>query len=196
MRIANLLFALALCPAALFGQEAMSDADFRAGLGELARLGATKPFLKDSPDVYLESKSLGHFFTDNIYSRLEGNAYFGYRFDEGFKCGDPDVSIESIKDLTGTAGAAYRLALEQALTNHRIKANAACQIGVCVIGVEAKETEKTLPGVMVEAYLRNSSTKKSFFIRFGTGSPRGLAAAIRLSASMLVAELEAHSERR
>jgi hypothetical protein len=43
---------------------------------------------------------------------------------------------------------------------------------------------------MVEAYLRNSSLKKSIFMRFGAGSPRGLTPAIRLSAEMLIAELQ------
>ena len=196
MRITKLLFALILCPIALFSQQEpkLSDADFITGVNELALLGAKKPFLKDSSDVLLEPKSLGHFFTDRIYQRLEGNAYFGYRFDEGFNCDESEVSIEEIRDLTGTTGAAYRLALEQALENYKINPKAVCQIGLGIIGVEAKETDRTLAGVMVEAYLRNASTKKSLFIRFGAGSPGGLAAAVRLSASMLVADLEARRE--
>jgi hypothetical protein len=44
---------------------------------------------------------------------------------------------------------------------------------------------------MVEAYVRNIQQKKSFFIRYGAASRRGLAAAIRLSAEMLVSQLEA-----
>jgi hypothetical protein len=188
-----------LCPIALFGQQEvrMSEADFIAGVNELARLGATRPFLRDSSDVLLESQSLNKFFTDRIYQRLTGNAYFGYRFDEGFFCDSSEVSIVEIRDLTGATGAAYRLALEQALAEHfNITPNAVCQIGLCIVGIETAETNETLPGVMVEAYLRNSSEKKSFFIRFGAGSPRGLAAAVRLSASMLAAELEARRERR
>ena len=198
MRIFKLSLAVVLfCPLLLFAEEEikMSEADFVAGVNELARLGAKKPFLRDSSDVLLEPKSLGHFFTDRIYQRLEGNAYFGYRFDEGFFCDDSEVSIAEIKDLTGTTGEAYRLALEQALTQFKINPKAACQIGIAVVGVEAKETDRTLSGVMVEAYLRNALIKKSFFIRFGAGSPQNLAAAIRLSASMLVAELEARRER-
>ena len=83
------------------------------------------------------------------------------------------------------------LALEKALAaaGFELKPTASCQIGICIVGIEAKETEKTLPGVMVEAYLRNAREKKSFFIRYGAGSPRSLSAAIRLSAEMLVAEL-------
>jgi hypothetical protein len=179
---------------ALFAQESkMTEAEFKEGLVVLARFGATKPFLKNSPDVYLEPQSLNQFFTDAIYQRLEGNAYFGYRWNEGFAaCKEKEVSIEEIKDLTETTGAAYRRALEMSLEaeKYKIKPGAACQIGLAVVGEETDETERTLPGVMIEAYFRNASTKKSFFVRFGAGSPRGLAGAIQLSAEMLVAELE------
>jgi hypothetical protein len=178
----------------LFGQEkqAMSDAEFKEGFTVLARLSTVNPFLKDSSDVLLEPQSIGKFFTDTIYQRLEGNAYFGYRWNEGFTCAEKAISIEEVNDLTGTTGAAYRHALELTLSaeNYEIKPRKNCQIGLAVVGVESQQTDRTLPGVTVEAYLRNTVTKKSFFIRFGVGSSRGLAAAIQLSAEMLVAELE------
>ena len=167
----------------------------RVYMGELSRLGARKPFLTDSPDVYLEPDSLNRFFTEPIYRKLEGNPYFGYRYDEGFVFNGTEVQIEIIKDLTPAArcSTAYRMALERALiaAGLEIKSNATYQIGICIIGIEERETEKTLPGVMVEAYLRSSLQRKSFFIRYGTGSSGGLAAAIRLSAEILVSELEA-----
>ena len=194
-----LLIFIFLFSAWLFGQGAapkLSESDFKEGMAELSRIGAKKPFLKDSSDVHLEPQSLNQFFTDRIYQRLQGNAYFGYRWDEGFTCAGNVVSIEEVKDLTEKTGAAYRLALEQALADYQIKPGAVCQIGVGIVGIEANQTEKTLPGIMVEAYLRNTSTKKSFFIRYGAGSPRGLAAAIRLSAEMLIAELEGRREKR
>jgi len=192
---------LFLFPFAIFGQETkpeMSEADFKEGLTFVARMSAKKPFLKDASDILLEPKSLNQFFTGRIYEKLEGNAYFGYQWDEGFTCNESEVTIEEIKDLTASAGAAYRLALEQSLAadGYTINPSAICQIGIAIVGIEAKETERTLPGVMIEAYLRNSSTKKSFFFRFGAGSPRGLAAAMRLSAAMLVAELEGRNGRR
>jgi hypothetical protein len=180
----------------LFGQTAqMTDAEFKEGFAVLMRLGAVNPFLKDSPDVHLEPQSLNQFFTEKIYNRLEGNSYFGYRFDEGFTaCAEKEVSIEEIRDLTETTGAAYRRALEMSLeaAGFKIKPGAACQIGLAIVGVETKETAKTLSGVMIEAYFRNA--KKSFFIRFGTGNPRGLAGAIQLSAETLVTELEKYFE--
>ncbi len=178
---------------AIPGQE-RGKVDPRQYLAELARVGARKPFLVDSPDVYLEPRSLNHFFTEPIYRRLQGNAYFGYDFDEGFRFEGKAVQIEALKDLTpgSLCYAAYKLALERALgaSGLEVRPAATCQIGVCIVGVETRETEKTLSGVMVEAYLRNVQQKKSFFIRFGAGSPRGLAAAIWLSAEMLVSQLE------
>jgi hypothetical protein len=184
-----------LFPVAIYSADPPQKVDPRAYLVDLTRLGARKPFLTDSPDVYLEKESLNRFFTDAIYRRLEGNAYFGYRYDEGFVIDGAAVQIEIIKDLTFGAGcsAAYRLALGNALSaaGFEIKSNAPCQIGVCIVGIEERETDDTLPGVMVESYLRNAQQKKSLFIRHGAGSPRGLAPAIRLSAEMLVSELEA-----
>ena len=185
---------LVLCPLALFAQTVESEKDLKEGLVHAMRISAKKPFLKDSSDVLLEPQSLNHFFTDRIYEKLEGNAYFGYRFDEGFSCHKREVSIEEIKDLTGKTADAYRLSLEQALFEYEIKKDAACQIGVAIVGVEAAETKDTLPGVMVEAYLRNADTRKSFFMRYGAGTPRGLAAALRLSTEMLIAELEGRYE--
>jgi hypothetical protein len=196
MRAASLwlLMLSILSSVAIRGEDSPKKADPRAYLTELYRLGARKPFLADSPDVYLEPDSLNQFFTEPIYRRLEGNAYFGYRYDEGFDFDGTEVQIDVIKDLTPGAGcaAAYRLALEKALAaaGIEIKPTASYQIGICIVGIEEHKTDKTLPGVMVEAYMRNARQKKSFFIRYGAGSPRSLAAAIRLSAEMLISELQ------
>src|SRR5437773_4813188 len=182
-----------LVPAAIPAAEGVK-VDPRAHLGEMARLGARKPFLTDSPDVYLEPRSLNRFFTVAIYRRLMGNPYFGYGYDEGFAFEGKAVQIEVLKDLTPGAAcrAAYRLGLEHALAAEglEVKTSAPCQIGLCIVGMESRETSKTLPGVMVEAYLRNARQKKSCFIRYDAGTQRGLAAAIRLSAEMLVSQLE------
>ena len=198
MRNANSAFAsrafafaiVLLMPVGVQGQ-----GDARTQLTEIARLSSRKPFLTDSPDVYLEPKSLNRFFTTAIYRRMEGNPYFGYDCDEGFRLEGKAVQIEVLRDLTASEACrkAYRLALEQALTaaGLELKPSAPCQIGVCIVGMESRATDKTLEGVMVEAYLRNAQQKKSLFIRFGAGSPRGLAAAIRISAEMLVSQIVA-----
>jgi hypothetical protein len=97
-----------------------------------------------------------------------------------------------VKDLTKGQRclSAYRIAIETALSAAGLTVNpkTSCQIGICIIGIQDLETEQTLPGIMLEAYLRNLVLKKSFFIRYGAGSARGLAPAIRLSTEMLIAE--------
>src|SRR6266581_5258303 len=105
-----------LLPAAIRAADS-PKVDPRAHLGELARLGARRPFLTDSPDVYLEPRSLKRFFTVAIYRSIEGKDYFGYHYDEGFDFEGKAVEIEVLKDLTPGAAcrAAYRLALEHAL---------------------------------------------------------------------------------
>jgi hypothetical protein len=190
---AAVVVAVLLATTAILSGADRPAVDPREYLTELRRLGARKPFLTDSPDVYLEPQSLGRFFTDGIYRKLRGNAYFGYDYDEGFVMEGKTVQIEVLKELTAGAGcqAAYRMALEQSLraAGLQIKPTASIQIGVCIVGAETRETQKTLPGVMVEAYLRNANRKKSYFIRYGSGHPRGLPAAIRLSAEMLISQL-------
>jgi len=140
----KILVLLFLCPLTLFAQE-ITETEFRDGVAFMGRISANKPFLKDSSDVLLEPKSLNRFFTDKIYQKLTGNAYFGYKWDEGFTCSEKEVSIEEIKDLTETTAPAYRLALEQALSEYKIKPDAACQIGVAVIGVEDKRKRPHRP---------------------------------------------------
>ncbi len=193
------VLALLMATPGLFAAEVQSNTNAREYLVELSRLGARNPFLTDSSDVYLEQQSLSRFFTDAIYRRLEGNAYFGYRYDEGFVFEGNEVRIDLLKELPETAGFAdaYRMALEQAFSalGIRVSAAAVCEMGICLVGIERRETERTLPGVMIEAYLRNSHLKKSFFIRQGSGSPRGIVSAIRLSAGMLAGELEARRKR-
>jgi hypothetical protein len=196
MRITKRITAVCLSLFLISGLYAESPQNLnpREALSLISRLGAKRPFLRDSPDVYLEPGSLNQFFTMPIYGRLEGNGYFGYRYDEGFMFIGNEVQLVVFKDITEGKSclSAYRLAIENALSAANISINpkAVCQIGICIVGVEEQESEKTLPGIMIESYLRNASIKKSFFIRYGAGSARGLPAAIRLSAEMLVAELQ------
>jgi hypothetical protein len=190
---AGLAIMFSLCQAKAFGQEEeITEEEFLKGMVSIKRMIDQRPFLKDSLDVIWEPQTLNKFFTDRIYEKLTGNTILGYTWDEGFACSAREVSIVEIKDLTKTYGAAYKLALEQALTagGYKINPKADCQIGIAILGVEPKETDKTLPGVLVEAYLRNAATKKSYFIRYGTGSYEGLATALRTSTARLYSEIE------
>jgi hypothetical protein len=160
-----------------------------SALAELRRLGTGKPFSADSPDVYPEPKSLNRLFTDGFIVSCR-QRLFGYDMTKGSLDGTGQIEV-----LKTSAGAccqnAYRVALEQALQAQGLvlRPRAPHQIGVSIVGVEPQETPNTLAGVMVEAYLTNNVLKKSFFIRYGAGHPRSLAAAIRLSAEMLVMQI-------
>ena len=87
MQLARLLFTSIIMLGMLFTSvivaETPGKVDQREALALISRVGAKKPFLKDSSDVYLEPDSLNKFFTMPIYRKLEGNGYFGYRYDEG-----------------------------------------------------------------------------------------------------------------
>jgi hypothetical protein len=194
-RLAAFTISLEMLFASVIVAETPAKVDQREALALISRVGAKKPFLKDSPDIYLEPDSLNKFFTMPIYRKLKGNGYFGYRYDEGFSFGGNDVQIAVFKDATEgkRCSSAYRMALENALSAAGLTINpkASCQIGICIVGIEERETGQTLPGIMIEAYLRNAILKRSFFIRYGAGSTRGLTPAIRLSAEMLIAELRA-----
>lgn len=127
-----------------------TQTDPRAALTEIARLGARKPFLVDSPDVYLEPKSLNRFFTDPIYRKLLGNAYFGYDYDEGFQLEGQAIQIDTLKDLTAgqACRAAYRVALAQSLSAAGLEAKdqAPCQIGLCIVGASRARPPRRSPG--------------------------------------------------
>ena len=188
-----IVIAVSIFHKSAFGQdEVMTEEAFLEGITVIGRMTEQRPFLKDSLDVIHEKQSLNNFFTDKIYEKLKGNAYYGYTWDEGFNCSSREVSIVEIKDLTGTIGPAYLLALQQSLTagGYKINPKSACQIGIAIVGVEPAETETTLPGVLIEAFLRNAMLKKTFFIRFGTGSYEGFAVSIRTSAARIYSELE------
>src|SRR2546426_3150043 len=119
---------------------------------EMSRVAARKPFLTDSPDVYLEPKSLNRFFTEGIYKKLRGNAYVGYDYDEGFLLQGNTVQLEVLKDLTPerSCKAAFQLALEQSLrtAGFEIKTTSPHQVGGCIVGIEPLETPSTLAGIM------------------------------------------------
>ena len=172
--------------------------DPRQALAELRRLGARKSFLTDSPDVYLEPKSLHRFFTERIYRKLQGNAYFGYDYDEGFLLDGNQVQIEVLKDLSRGRLLPERLPRLPWSKPSRLRAWSSSpehptRLASRSSASSGKRPRTPCPGVMVEAYLRNSVLKKSFFIRYGAGHPRGLAAAIRLSAEMLAAQIISQS---
>jgi hypothetical protein len=143
----------------------------------LAITTMSKKFLTDSPDVIKEKQSLYQFFNKEIYENLRGNYLLGYLYDEGFNFSGNTVTIDVVKTIPSTEKykRAFKKALEFSATDNNILIrDCPYHLGVCIVGVEPKNTKSTLAGVMLEVYITNQKYKKTFFYRFGTGSKKGL----------------------
>ncbi len=163
----------------------------RRDLEFLAKVSAVRPFLEDCPDLKTDPRSIGQFFTPEVYARLRGNAYYGYQHDEGFAWPGGAVCLEPVRAVSSTKSYvdAFSQALREALRQRglRLESRAAARIGLCLVGAEPRQTVQTLPGIMVEVYFINTKTGKSFFWRFGVGSRDGFSAAL-VDASDIIAE--------
>jgi len=163
----------------------------RRDLEFLAKVSAVRPFLEDCPDLRTDPRSIGQFFTPEVYARLRGNAYYGYQHDEGFAWPGGAVCLEPVRAVSPTRPYvdAFSQALREALRQRglRLESRAAARIGLCLVGAEPRQTVQTLPGIMVEVYFTNIKTGKSFFWRVGVGSRDGFSAAL-VDASDIIAE--------
>ena len=163
----------------------------RRDLEFLAKVAAVRPFMEDCPDLKTDPRSIGQFFTPEVYARLRGNAYYGYQHDEGFAwpggavCLEPLRAVSSTKSYVEAFGQALREALQQ--RGLRLDQRAGVRVGLCLVGAEPRQTVQSLPGIMVEVYFTNTKTGKSFFWRFGVGSRDGFSAAL-VDASDIIAE--------
>ena len=163
----------------------------RRDLEFLAKVTAVRPFLEDCPDLKTDPRSIGRFFTPEVYARLRGNAYYGYQHDEGFTwpggavCLEPVRAVPSTKLYVEAFGQAFREALLQ--RGLRLDQRAGVRVGLCLVGAEPRQTVQSLPGVMLEVFFTNQKTGKSFFWRFGVGSRDGFSAAL-VDASDIIAE--------
>jgi len=163
----------------------------RRDLEFLAKVAAVRPFLEDCPDLRTDPRSIGQFFTPEVYARLRGNAYYGYQHDEGFAWPGGAVCLEPVRAVSPTRPYvdAFSQALREALRQRglRLESRAAARIGLCLVGAEPRQSVQSLPGIMVEVYFTNTKTGKSFFWRFGVGSRDGFSAAL-VDASDIIAE--------
>jgi len=182
-----------LCMSAVLAQAPSPKAaePSRRDLEFLAKVAAVRPFLEDCPDLRTDPRSIGQFFTPEVYARLRGNAYYGYQHDEGFAWPGGAVCLETVRAVPSTKlyveafGQAFREAIQQ--RGLRLESRAAGRIGLCLVGAEPRSTVQSLPGIMVEVYFTNTKTGKSFFWRFGVGSRDGFSAAL-VDASDIIAE--------
>ena len=169
---------IGLLAAAAAGQGAPSPpagAESAADLEFMRRMAEFRPFLEDSPDVQADPKTIGKFFTPDIYRKLRGNPFFGYRHDEGYT---PPAGttvrlrvVRCVPELTH-----YEAALRYALVAGAVDAGlrpvgrSDLETGVCLLGVD-RTARPGLAGVLLEAYMLNVRTNKARYIRYAFGRP-------------------------
>jgi len=187
------LFCLGLTAAVLAQTPTRTETEpSRRDLEFLAKVSAVRPFLEDCPDLRTEPQSIGKFFTPEIYARLRGNEFYGYRHDEGFCWDGRAAGLQPAAAVP--AARKYRAALEEVLLDLlrergvQPDPGAAAQIGVCLVGVAESAAGEGLPGVCLEVFFTNRRTGRSLFWRFGLGSRDGPAAA-RVDAASAVGGL-------
>ncbi len=136
------------------------------------------PFYKKSADLKYRPETIGKFFNEKIYKNLIGNDILGFIFDKGFHLNDKNLRISAVKFFNGTTKykAGFMTGLMSIFKRFKIivKKDAGCELGVAVLDINEKGSEKSLPGITVEYYLKNLKTGKYLFHRFGTGSRKGI----------------------
>ena len=139
------------------------------------------PFLKKSADPDLKPYTIGKFFNSKIYKKLSGNDILGYIFDQGFTGISNKVSVKVFKTTEKTRKykskfiTAFRMVLQK--NNMKLVKKCNIEMGIALLDVDDGISRKSLPGVLVEAYLKNIRTNKYIFHRIGTGKKDGIEAA-------------------
>jgi len=159
-----------------------------------------KMFCEDYPFVsskeYKNYPETRHqFFTEPIYKKLRGNFMRGYQYNEGFQFSGNTLYLSTIKSVT--EGRPYLKmfvdVLNQVFVGNGVKfvpkGKSRYEIGMCIVSVTPKLIETSFPGVFLEVMFSDTQTGKSYFLRFGQGSKRGLEKAMADSCGMVLASL-------
>ena len=141
----------------------------------LRRAAEFRPFLEDSPDVQADPQTIGKFFTPEIYRKLRGNQFFGYRHDEGYTPpAGKTIRLRVVRTLPALQS--YEAALRYALVAGAVDAGlqpggrSDLETGVCLLGVD-RVSRPGQAGVLLEAYMLNGRTNKARYLRYAFGRP-------------------------
>ncbi|MEN8153481.1 MAG: hypothetical protein ABFR75_05610 [Acidobacteriota bacterium] len=139
------------------------------------------PFLKKSADPRLKPYTIGKFFNNKIYKKLYGNDILGYIYDQGFAGISDKISVKIFKttDRTRKYKSKFINILIAFLKKNKIRfvKESNVEMGIAMLDVDDGSSGRSLPGVLIEAYLKNNKTNKFIFHRIGTGKKSGVEAA-------------------
>lgn len=135
-------------------------------------------FIETSSDFKFRPQTIGKFFNKKIYKKLLGNDILGYIYDEGLKTGSKNVYLKVIKYFNETEKYKneFSIALKMVFKRYGIRFNkdGEVEIGIALLDVDPKISGKSLPGGMIEYYLKERKSGKYLFHRLGTGNKKGL----------------------
>ncbi|HQG93502.1 MAG TPA: hypothetical protein PLN27_17765 [Acidobacteriota bacterium] len=176
-------------PAPPAGAGSAADVEF------MRRVAEFRPFLEDSPDVQADPKTIGKFFTPDIYRKLRGNPFFGYRHDEGYTPpAGKTIRLRVVRTLPALKH--YEAALRYALVAGAVDAGlqpggrSDLETGVCLLGVD-RTSRPGQAGVLLEAYMLNVRTNKARYLRYAFGRPE-LDETLLLAAAFLMRLTQQH----
>lgn len=139
------------------------------------------PFLEKSADPGLKPYTIGKFFNYKIYKKLYGNDILGYIYDQGFTGTSSEVSVKVFKTTKRTRRykSKFISTFITLLKKNNIRLVKKCdiEIGIALVDVNDGISGKSLPGALIEAYLKNNKTNKYIFHRLGTGKRDGIESA-------------------
>jgi len=136
------------------------------------------PFLKKSADIKFRPETIGKFFNEKIYKKLKGNDILGYQYDDGFSRESDTVCLKIMRFFNGTKKFknVFLKAIDIVFHKYGIRRNlnSNIELGIALLDVESEKSSRSLPGCMIEYYLKNRRTGKFFFHRLGTGNSKGV----------------------
>lgn len=135
---------------------------------------ALDPYSK-SAEARQNPESLGVFFPKALYPKLLGNPIMGYLYDEGYSSGGQKVvkiGRYKIPKKMEAHSAAFKQCVQTACAKAglRLGVDGRLELGVALVGVVPVKSDKSMPGVCVEFYVRNRDTGKTVFARRSFGS--------------------------
>ena len=154
----------------------------------------SKHFLVAGSDLKLKKFTIGKFFNNKIYKKLKGNDILGYEYSDGFRNESDSIFIKTVRTTEKTSHfrSDFFASLKNILKQKKIKLSksSTTEIGIALLDVEKNNSLSTMPGALVEVYLKNRRSGKYFYYRFGTGKRTGYKNAFKDIWSIIFSILE------
>jgi hypothetical protein len=148
------------------------------------------PFISHSPDWKHAPETTNHFFTTPIYKKLKGNFLKGWEYDEGFVMESKSIQLLPVQGVGESRRYIDEITVQIkrgfAKRGIKIQDNANTRLSLCLVGVEPVISPQSLPGIIIEMYVKNKRSRKAYLFRFATGKKTGLPDALKDAADIII----------